>query len=208
MILHAISDTPTLGRFIKASPIYLTIYLEHREAIFTNLTLQQLHIRGLDILQPIHYVRLFFNGPKRLSPWQFLKPAIESAIRQFQEHQRPTFALEHCLALLLLVYVERWILVDLQVHLFSGDFAPLQCMGNARGYVEAKVRAHATLGKFGALSLYVSGWPLPPSLDEDRSPGLFEISVLGLRENSFSNGKEYLEIWNRSQKEGKTHVTI
>ena len=171
MILYAIPYIQTLGSFVKASPNYHAIYLEHREAIFTSLTLQQLRIRGLDILQPMHYVRLFFNGPKSTSHWQFLKPAIESTIRQFQQHQRPKFALEHCLALLTLVYVERWIVVDPQVHLFSGGFAPLQCMGNARGYVEAKARAHATPGKFGNSCFYVSGWPHLPSFGGDWSSG-------------------------------------
>lgn len=106
MILKVIPSTLTLKHFIKASPDYHAVYARDREEIFTRATLRDLSLRGIDIFQMMHQARLSIYGPRVASHYHLLKRAVESSVQQLQNNQRPILAIEQCLALLTIYYLE------------------------------------------------------------------------------------------------------
>lgn len=176
-ILRAAPDIKTLQSLVEASPDYHAVYVENREVIFTCVTLRELNHRGIDILQPMHWARIFLRKPIRESHCLLLRSVIEFAIRRFQKHRRLKLDVDDCLALLTMMGLEPWSIEKTCAQWPDGVCAVQRPLGSVNEYVRLPEHSWLEYGNYGTYTLTVTGWPIPPLLPQ----GCFAVPFFNVR---------------------------
>lgn len=167
-ILRAAPDLKTLQNLVEASPDYHAVYADNREDIFTSVTLRQLNHRGIDILQPMHWARIFLREPIYEPHCLLLRSVIEYAIRRFQKHRRLKLAIDDCFALLTMVGLEPWSIEKTGAKWPDGVCAVQRPLGSVNEYARLPEHSWLGYGDYDTVTLAVRGWPIPPLLPKGR----------------------------------------
>jgi len=165
-ILRAAPDIKTLQSLIKASPDYHAVYAENREDVFTCVTLRQLNHRGINILQPMHWARIFLRDPIEESHCMLLQSVIEFAIQCFQQHRRLKLPMGDCLALLTMMGLEPWLMEKTRAQWPNGVCAEQRPLGPVCQYARLPEHSWLEYGNYSTVTLIVTGWPIPPLLPQ------------------------------------------
>lgn len=163
-ILRAAPDLKTLQSLVEASPDYHAVYFENREDIFTCVTLRELNHRGIDILQPMHWARVFLRKPISELHCLLLRSIIELAIRRIQEYRRLKLAVDDCLTLLTMMGLEPWLIERTRAQWPDGVCAVQRPLGSVNEYVRLPEHSWLEYGHYDTATLTLTGWPTPPLL--------------------------------------------
>lgn len=163
-ILRAAPDIKTLQSLIEASPDYHAVYSQNREDIFTCVTLRQLNYRGINILQPMHWARIFLRDPIGDSHCLLLQSLIQTAIQYFQQHRQLKLPVDDCLALLTMMGLEPWLIERTRVQWPNGVCAVHRPLGPVCEYAKLPEHSWLEYGNYSTVTLIVTGWPIPPLL--------------------------------------------
>ncbi len=163
-ILRAAPDIKTLQSLVKASPDYHAVYAENREDIFTCVTLQQLNRHGINVLQPMHWARIFLREPIEDSHCLLLQSLIEYVIRRFQRQRQIKLRVDECLALLTMKGLEPWMIEKTRAQWPQGVCAVQRPLGSVNEYARLPEHSWLEYGNYDTATLTVTGWPIPPLL--------------------------------------------